>query len=181
MRVLELGKYKRTRIWIGSLPDAHYPSQQTLSLSLAANKELIREPRLAAVELLIVTGPRSLYGLLGGLLKSDATDRLCIDVSVSSPDERLFGDALTIADDEVRVGLPAEYAQAVLDGAKMAKEQLNLLAPGSLTINCAAHGVASSCEMIYKHLAAILVKLINTPSHELSDEDLVRLFPTTFN
>ncbi len=34
---------------------------------------------------------------------------------------------------------------------------------------------------VYKHLAAILVKLLNAASDEPSDDELVKLFPSTFS
>jgi hypothetical protein len=181
MRTLGLGKHRRARVWIGELPDAACPSIKTLTHAIAAGKERQDGLKLAAVELLIVTGPRSIYGLLGGQWKPDATGQLSVDVSVSAANERLLADSLAMKGDEVRVGLPAEYAKAVLAGVDMAKSELNALTAGKLSINCAAHGAIGSCEAVYKHLAAILVKLFNAASVEPSDDELVKLFPPTFS
>lgn len=137
--------------------------------------------RLAAVEVFVPLGPRSMYGLLGGKFKPDATGHLSIDVSVAAANERLLADNLAMKGDEVRVGLPAEYAQAVLAGVSLAKGDLNVLAAGRLSINCAAHSAIGSCAAVYKHLAAILVKLLNSAIVEPSDDELVELFPPSFS
>ena len=181
MRILELGKYRRARVWIGNLPDAACPSVKTLTHTIAAGGELQNGLRLAAIEVFVPLGPRSMYGLLGGQFEPDATGQLTIDVNVSTATERLFADSLTVKGDQVRVGLPAEYAQAVLAGVNLAHSEMDALASGKLSFNCAAHGAIGSCEAVYKHLAAVLVKLFNAASLELSDDELVKLFPPTFS
>ncbi len=122
-----------------------------------------------------------MYGLLGGQFESSATGHLSVDVNVSTANERLLVDSLAMKRDDVRVGLPAEYAKAVLAGVDLAKNELNALTAGKLSINCAAHGAIGSCEAIYKRLAVVLVKLFNVASREPSDDDLRKLFPPTFS
>lgn len=180
MRILELGKYRRARVWTGELPDVACPSIKTLTQTIAADKKLQNGLRLAAIEVFVPLGPRSMYGLLGGQFDPDATDQLRIDVNTSGANERLLADNLAMMGDEVRVGLPTEYAQAVLVGVDLAKSELSSVASGRLSINCGAHGAIGSCEAVYKHLAAILLKVLNTESLELSDEKLLNLFPRTF-
>lgn len=181
VRTFELGEYRRARVWLGDLPDASYSSITTLSHAIAAHEESQNELRLAAVEVFVPAGGRFMYGLLGGEWHPDPTGQLNINVSISSSNERLFDQSLAMKNDEVRVGLPAEYSQAVLAGIEFAKSELNELPSGKLSINCAAHGVVGSCEAVYKHLAAILVKLFNGVGVEPSNEDLVNLFPATFS
>jgi hypothetical protein len=181
MRTLELGKHRRARVWIGELPDATYPSLKTLTHTIATDRESLHGLRMAAIEVFVPLGPRSMYGLLGGRWQPGATDQLSVDVSVSATNERLLPDSLAMKGDEVRVGLPVEYAKAVLAGVDMAKSELSALTAGKLLINCAAHGTIGSCEAVYKHLAAILVKLLNAASDEPSDDELLKLFPSTFS
>ena len=181
MKTLELGKHRRARVWIGELPDTACPSVKILTHTIAADRKSQHGLRLAAIEVFVPLGPRSMYGLLGGQWKPDATGQLSVDVSVSAANERLFADSLAMKGDEVRVGLPAEYAKAVLAGVDMAKIELNEFMAGKLSINCAAHGAIGSCYAVYKHLATILVKLLNAASDEPSDDELVKLFPSTFS
>jgi hypothetical protein len=182
VRTLELGKDRRARVWLGELPDAACPTVRTLTHTIAAGRESQNFVELAAIEVFVPLGPRSMYGLLGGQMKPNAaSNNLRISVSVSAANERLLADSLAMRGDVVRVGLPAEYAQAVLAGVNLAKGELNALNAGRLSINRAAHGAIASCEAVYKHLAAILVKLFNAVSLEPSDDELVKLFPPTFS
>ena len=181
VRVLKLGKYGRARVWIRELPGAAYPSAKTFTHAVAAVASSENKLMLAAVEVFVPVGPRSMYGLLGGQWTSGTTNQLSVDVSIAAADGQLFSDNLAGKGDEVRVGLPAEYAQAVLAGVDLAKSEMNTLAAGKLSINCAAHGAIGSCEAVYKHLAVILVKLLNAASVEPSDDELVKLFPPTFS
>ena len=180
MRTLELGKHRQARFWIGEHPDVACPSVKTLTHTIAADRESQNGLRLAAIEVFVHLGPRTMYGLLGGQWKPDATGQLSIEVNISAANERLLADSLALKGDEVRVGLPAEYAKAVLVGVDAAKKEMNVLTAGKLSINCAAHGAIGSCEAVYTHLAAMLVKLFNAGSLEPSDDELAKLFPPTF-
>ncbi len=180
MRILDLGKERRARVWIGDHPDSDYPSQRTLSHSVTAGKKPYNQAKVGVVEVLVPLGGRFKYGLLGGILRPAPTDVLSIELNVSSPGERLFINSLAKEIDEVRVGLPEEYAEAVLSGVDVAKEQLNALAPGSLSICYAAHGAVGSSRVIFKHLATILVKILNSECVDLSDAELLKLFPASF-
>lgn len=181
MRILELGKSRRARVWIGELPDAVCPSVRTLTHTIAADRESQNGLRLAAIEVFVPLGPRSMYGLLGGQFKPDATGQLSVDVDISAADGRLFAGSLAMKGDEVRVGLPAEYTKGVLVGADLAKSEMSTLTAGKLSINCAAHGAIGSCEAVYKHLAVILIKLFNVADLEPPDDELIKLFPPMFN
>ena len=178
MRTLELGKYRRARVWIGDLPHVAYAAQKTLIQNFVANRHLIYEPRETAVEILVPLGARSMYGLLGGRYVYDSTSELRVEVSLSSATERPFPESLATSTDEVRIGLPAEYGAAVLAGIEIAENDAPLTA-GRFFVDHAAHGTVGSCIAIYKHLSAVLVKLFNL-KEEPSDSDLVALFPTEF-
>jgi hypothetical protein len=166
---------------MGELPDAACPSIKTLTHFAAAKAQSSSGLRLAAIEVFVPLGPRSMYGLLGGEWQPDQSNQFGVEVNVSAANERLFADSLALKGDEVRVGLPAEYANAVVVGVDLAKDQLSVLPSGKLFINRAAHGAIGSCEAVYKHLAAVLVKLISSAEIERSDEGLVKFFPVTFS
>jgi hypothetical protein len=182
MRTLKLGKYRRARVWIGELPDTAYPAISVIKHSVQANGIAPKGLVLAAIEDCVpVTARGELYGLLGGTFEPDTTDALRVDVCASTANERLLLDNLSIKNDEVRVGLPAEYVQGVVSGVSLARAELKTLFAGKLTIHCAAHGAIGSCNSFYRYLTAILLKLINSPNHEPSDAELVKMFETPIN
>jgi hypothetical protein len=182
MRTPSIGAFRQARVWIGELPDAIYPPVDTLTHVVAAGRLPIRNGlTLATVEVFVPLGGRALYGLLGGRLKPTKGSHLSVQLSVSAPNEHSFPDSLAEKVDDVRVGLPAEYVQGVFDGIDLAKGELNTVAAGKLFIDCAAHGAIGSSSAIFKHLAAVLVKLFNIAQAESSDEELAKLFPSTFS
>src|SRR5436190_1104820 len=66
---IELGRHRRARIWLGSLPDAAYRSPGKLARSWVASLAPPVANRSAAVELLVPKGGRFTYGLLGGRIR----------------------------------------------------------------------------------------------------------------
>lgn len=180
MRTLDIGKHRQVRIWMGELPDAAYPVMRTLSYSVAAGKAPYNQPRVAAVEAFVPVGGRAHYGLLGGVFRPAPSDALNIELGISSETERRFVDSLAQRTDEVRVGLPNEYVSGVKAGIELAKAELKTLAPGTLVINHAAHGAVGSCTTIYKHVASILVKVLDVGCLDLADGELRALLPETF-
>lgn len=181
MRVLNLGKFRRARVWIGDLPDATYRPLNTVKCSMAANSNVADGPRLAAIELLVPQGAHSMYGMLGGEFEPDSGASFDVEVCLSSASEPVFANGLANQTDEVRMGLPSEYIEGVCSGIALAKGELDRLLAGKLRVNCAAHGAVGSCEAVFKHLAAILVKLFNLKNQVPSDSELIKLFPSTFD
>jgi hypothetical protein len=181
MRIIDLGRYRRARVWIGEVPDAAYRSIDIAKCSMLAGTNIRDGLRLAAIEVSVPVGAHSMYGLLGGEFNPESTDRLDVEVRVASAVGHLLAANLAGQGDEVRVGLPAEYTEAVLSGIALAKGELGRLVPGRLLINRAAHGAVGSCEAVFKHLAAALVKLFNIEGQSPSDSELVSLFPSTFS
>jgi|HubBroStandDraft_5_1064220.scaffolds.fasta_scaffold151810_2 hypothetical protein len=181
MRILELGKHRRARVWIGELPNVMYTSSETLTQSIVADRKAHRWLKLAAVEVFVPLGPRSMYGLLGGGFEAGTEDNLNVDVNISGENGQTYSNSLAATGDEVRVGLPAEYAKAVITGVEFTKNELNSIVAGKITINGAAYGTIGSCDAVFKHLTVILVKLFNLTNLEPSDDELIKLFPLTFS
>ena len=180
MRRLTLNALAVARVWIGSLPDAVYPGSDQLKRTLTAQGQAVEHERLAAIELRVPRGGHTIYGLLGGRLTPLGADRLDIAVWTVEATERLLVDPHPLVHEQVHVGLPSYLAVGVLEGIGQMSQQGEPLRPGSLVLNCAAYAVVSSCAMVYKHLTTILVSLLSAPSMDLSDEELVGLFPQRF-
>jgi hypothetical protein len=181
MKTLEFGKHRRARFWVETLPDVVYPFQSTVMRTFSATAESYEVQRAIAVEIYVPVGPRALYGLLGGRLSPGSSGVLRVEVGISSPSQRLLPDSLAVNSDEVRVGLPAEYAQSVFDGVSLAQSQLITTVAGHLVIDRAAHGAVGSCPLIYRHIAAILVKMLNAKNFSFSEEDLLGVLPASFS
>lgn len=176
MKILDLGRFRRAHVWVGDLPNATYEPKSMISHTLAAGGRSGVAKRLAAVELFVPLGARSMYGLIGGEFHP-GEGGLMIQVNVSSHSERHLTDSLASNVDDVRVGLPDEYVSAVFSGINAARSELGEIASGNLFINHAAHGVMCSSPAIYESLAIVLMKIFNIASLDISDSELIGLFP----
>jgi hypothetical protein len=168
---LNLDRYKKARVWVGELPELSYDVLQVEERRLAAQGGMLAEVRCAAVELLIPTGPRSLYGALGATFSPGITGQLLVQVATSAEDGELVASALTGRLDEVHIGLPQEYAGAVLEGA-VNTEEIHLLGPGILRFDHAAHGYVSSAQVIFRRVARTVVRLLCLDEGAASEGDL---------
>jgi hypothetical protein len=120
VRILDLGKHRKARIWLGTLPHAVFSPSETIHYAIPARGQLREDPRLAAIEWLVPLGPRFMYGLLGGDFTSNLNDSFQVEVCTSVEDGPHFSNSLANQIDEARVGFPAEYAPAVSLGVDLA-------------------------------------------------------------
>ncbi|NJK91118.1 MAG: hypothetical protein HC904_04360 [Blastochloris sp.] len=174
MRRVDLGKYRKARIWLNELPDASCPTGVTQEISVSAKGESVMAKR-AAVEVFVPLGPRSMYGLLGGEFTPSTTGQLNVTIISSAANGKSLSESLASSSDQVRVGLPREYCEAVKEGIRLAQAELSP-ASGELVINYAAHGEIGSCAAVFKHLAAVLVRLVNSKSLNLTDDEIASFF-----
>ncbi|MCT7961005.1 hypothetical protein NG791_09990 [Laspinema sp. D1] len=122
--------------------------------------------------MIIPSGGRALYGLLGGGFLPDRSGELVVKVAVSKKDELEMPESLASKFDTVYRGLPGEYADSVLDGIVDAGE---ILGSGLLLCNCAAHSPVGSSPWMFRQLALIWVRLIASQTESVSEEELTRL------
>jgi len=172
---VELSHLRRGRVWIGELPDVSYISISAVNLNCDASRSIQEEIRVGAVEVLIPTGGRYLYGLVGGTFRADVTGKFCADVGISAPDLGVWEDSLASRVDRVHKGLLQEYAPAVIRGLE--QENGNLTS-GYINVNCAAHAEVGSAQVVFKYLGAALWRLFGLADAAPSKQQLVDLFPT---
>lgn len=180
MRQLDLGRHRKARVWFdASAVPAYTPSAEVVRV-VAATPGSLRDDRTAAVELFVPAGGRFLHGLLGGHFIPDQSDRLSIAASVTNGEQTDLTSSLAGGLDSVRVGLPATYADAAIRAIVDLQSESHFQS-GHLAINQAAHGDAGSSPLVFKHLAIVLTKLLNLTQRELSDDDLLRIFPDRYD
>lgn len=81
---VELSHLRRGRVWIGELPDVSYIPISAVSLNCDASRSVREGIRVGAVEVLIPTGPRYSYGLVGGTFRADVTGKFRVDVDIGT-------------------------------------------------------------------------------------------------
>ena len=166
----------RARVWLGELPRARFEPSHTVEHILNGTLPAGRGSRMAAVELLRNVSTFRPYGLLGAEMKPDCGGSVHIQICTSSESGELYTDTIFPDPGRVRIGLPAELVNFVLQGVSAADEHLGGLKPGTIAFNCAAYEPVGSNGNMYKHLSNILVQLLNSDTETLSEQSLTELF-----
>lgn len=117
---------------------------------------------MAGVELRIDHGPRSSYALLGGEIEGGRADVLQVVVSLADAG-RPFPGSLALAPDDVRVGLPDEYATAVLAGVAHVAELTGVPTAATLRFRCAAHALVGSSPAAFQRASELVLRLLAAP------------------
>jgi len=175
MKSINLNNFRKARLWINELPDATYQPSSMVIRSVPVKSRGLAKVRSGAVELFVPLGARSTYGLVGGYFEPVEGDSLSVEIYLSSSSERMLSDNLAGLNDEVHVGLPAEYFGGVVAGIDAACSRIDSVATGKLVINCAAHGLMGSSEAIYSEVAAALVNLFHFGDASMTDSELIAL------
>jgi hypothetical protein len=172
MKSFKLGVHGKARVWIDEPSGAKYVATgvETRVVCGSQPTDGKRASRRIAVELWLPRGARSEYGLLGGYFAADTSARVTIALGVSGSTGERFRDSLGAATDDVRTGLPEEYANEVLAvAATLVTERLG---SGRLTIDEAAHGIVGSSRNLFGRLIRLVVRFLDDRI-DLSDDVLL--------
>jgi len=180
VKLLDLGRHSKARIWFDDSAVPAYVQDTEIVRVVAAKPGSIRESRAAAIELFVPLGGRFLYGMLGGRFTPDSSQYLSVAASVTSSEQPAFTRSLAENLDQVRVGLPAPYAEAIIEVIADMQPALTL-ASGHLALNRAAHGDIGSSSLVFEHLVIALMKLFNIDSSEPQNAELLRIFPERYD
>lgn len=172
IKELQLGRHRKARIWIDELPDANIRAVSAHKASLPINGTA-PNVRFIACELYVPLGPRSLYGLLGCELSPTTGQTSEVTIDEALGDGALFKNSLRGTYEAVNFGLPGEYVPAVINALKGA----SIIPKTNMRFSCAAHGPISSAPVVFKHLANLLLRLSQLDLSQISDAELVGLFP----
>lgn len=162
--------FKKARLWTETVPEYRYIGPVHRCSIIPSHGSRL-PARGVAVELLIPVGPRSLYAALGAEFVPSSGHELEVRVLRSKDPGQVISWALASAVDEVRSGLPLEFADVVAEATQVAPDLVRLGA-GTLTINQAAYGVVSSNKSTFKRLAVAVVCLLGL--EDLPDESTLR-------
>ena len=171
MITLDWGPVREARYWQEIVAAAVYPPIRRIEHVIDATTACIPR-RDGTLEVLVPTGARSLYGLLGGTYEPHKRGALHIVVNVGAPKGTIFPDSLASGLDEVHVGLPEEYSKAVLESLVEAQLEGHLVPSGTFTIVCAAHGLVGSSSDFFGRLAWGLIRGIESQSVNPSELSL---------
>ena len=171
MHEFELSRDRRARVWLDEAPAAHFAASSTTTFRVMPKAVIKASWSIVAVELRIPHGPVAPYALLGAeCLASEGSDlQVVLLISSNGPP---YLNSLALMPDDVRVGLPAEYANAVKRGVESVATSGGAPTSTSLRVRWAAHGLVGSSPRIFETVSGLLVQLMTLPLNA-SKQDIV--------
>ena len=132
-------------------------------------------------EFRIRTGPRDIFGLLGAEFVPSDADTLEVEILCSEDTTAPFEGSLSDGVDRACLGLPEEYANAIVSAITTQPGDAALkLGSGRLRFDCAAHGEVGSSQFGFSRLTGILLELLAVEDAGTSPESLSAIFERTF-
>jgi hypothetical protein len=165
---------RQARVWLRETPNWTYEAETVLTGEQQATEVHLRESRYVAVELLVPAGARAHYGGLGATFVPSSAKLLAIEVPVSSTEGPAIPESLANQVDSVHVGLPGEYAKAILESMTSA-HAAQLLPGGTVRVCGALHGVAGSSPWFFQVLSRVALTLLKVDIERPSETDLIAL------
>jgi hypothetical protein len=171
MKALQLTPLAKVRIWCGR---ATHGSVFKGSVTRRVDGAPEATPGLSSValEAFVPRGARAEYGLLGFTFEASAVKDLDVEVQYSEGQGDSWPESLAKQIDDVRLGLPREYANRVLDAASAFATRL--LPPGRLKVVEAAHGLVGSSGEVFRRLTIGALSLLQA-GHRADDEVIALL------
>jgi hypothetical protein len=136
-----------------------YRCEEELVAALPEISGSVLKNRCVIVEWLSPRGGHFLYGLLGGFAEPVGAAFGEVRVAVGERDGPPLEGTLVDALDRVHVGLPKDYAAAILTSA-MAAVAKAPLSPSTIRFDEAVYGEVGSSEIVFERLATLVVRLM---------------------
>jgi len=170
---IDCGKWARARLWRNELPFRIAATREPIAV-LSTSEPILRhhESSECALEVLWPTGGRSLYGLLGASFVPAPGQSLSVETCAE--ESREYEMSMALLTDNVKIGLPLMYVDAVRKGISASRNLADQLGPGNLSFSCAAHGEAGSGPIVFYALCRVIVELLTRQMHQ-SDAEICSL------
>ncbi|MBI2687422.1 MAG: hypothetical protein HYX27_14005 [Acidobacteria bacterium] len=172
---IKLSEFRTCRLWRDELPDVSELGEKIWRSSLEPDTLSGETVSMGGIELFFVTGPKSLYALLGGQIEPGGLPSGQVVIRYGSTGTNLYTEALASDYEVVRSGLPEEYLESVVAGIRTGLDEMAGKLRGRLTIHVAAYSDIGSCRAIFEHAAAVLVRLLICPELFEKDDQLKSL------
>ncbi|XXY54997.1 hypothetical protein WME91_28095 [Sorangium sp. So ce269] len=163
----------KARVWVSGSATSGVEFTDVVSRSFVAARIGAPEHPVVTVEALVPRGPLAEYGLLGLAYQSTTSESYRIEVGYSNNEGMRWDGSLAATIDDVRLGLPEEYSQAIFQALSSAVA--TKLSPGVLRLAEAAHGAIGSSPNFFAKLAFAAAELMFVDVSDASDELLGKL------
>jgi hypothetical protein len=172
MLEIELGKYRRARLWINDIPEScRIPSSELAANLVSKERDMDMATRGIALELYIPLGGRLVYGLLGAEFIKNDSDSLSVDLYPSISRFKKYNDALCGAIDDAYVGLPEFCTKVVRTETQKYLENCTNKPSGKLIYNCSAYSEVGTNQDVFQKLTIIVCRFLFSDCNFLDEED----------
>lgn len=177
MRDIKLSGFGKARVWFSERVTPSFPCELTIQAEASAFAARALQTDRICVEAFVPRGGRVEYGLLGLAFDGDPAGRLRVEVGWSHAEGPSWKGSLVSGIDEVRLGLPEEYAIAVL--RSLASTADGRFPSGTVRVCECAHGLAGSSATFFALLGHAVAELMLLDGTELTDDRLMSLLSST--
>jgi hypothetical protein len=168
-RSFELSHHRWANVWPDEALPAAYTVSSVVRKVLRPTVAIDEGRMIAGVEVRIPHGLIAPYALLGAELVEAEVDGLEVIVFVNEVGA-WFPESLAGQSGDVKIGLPDEYANAVINGVAKAAEAVGAPARRKLRFGRAAHGVVNSPHWVFEKASGIVLRLLMLPAVDLDDQ-----------
>ncbi|MBD2385906.1 hypothetical protein [Cylindrospermum sp. FACHB-282] len=170
MKQLDLGLTGKARIWKDE--NFNYPwNFRPIYPAVDERRETINNhaksgslsKKQVMLERLVPLGARFLYGCLGAIFEPNNSDKLVLNVVISTELEREVNFSLATSLDVVRVGIPEEYANSVFIGAKSKLQEpaiSDIFGSGEVYFKWGTFGEIGSSRAFFHDLACAVIEVM---------------------
>ncbi|TAF02394.1 MAG: hypothetical protein EAZ77_18945 [Nostocales cyanobacterium] len=171
-KVLDLGCSGKARIWNNegfyfpgySQSPVFYPVLEERIEVIDENANISPfSAREVMIEIIVPLGARFLYGCLGAMFSPNDSGKLVLKVAVSTDVEREVKSSLASLLDTVRVGIPEEYANSVLEGSKSKLQEpgiSKIFGSGEIAFKWGTFGEIGSSRAFFRDLAYTVIEVM---------------------
>lgn len=172
MKIVQLTPTARARVWFGAGIPEFSPSGTVRAAVEGEPSVAVAIPYLT-LEALVARGARAEYGLVGVRFDTATDTLLRVEVPYSGENGQSWSASLGSAVDDVHLGLPREYADAILDAVVVYAARR--FPPGTIKIVQAAHGLVGSNARFFRTLATCVLELMENDYHRSDDQTITLL------
>ncbi|TXK85755.1 hypothetical protein [Paenibacillus sp. N3.4] len=135
-------KNNKIRLWINSYEAIHFNVIDSFEHTIKPNKPIILNSKISIVVELLKYKNASNYALLGATFIPFEDGVLRVKGLVGKDTGEALLDNIAFSNDEVQVGIPVEYSQAILNTTLRHGYNSDSLPTGTLFFNFGAHATA---------------------------------------
>jgi hypothetical protein len=168
--MIEILNRPHSRVWLDEHPSIKFRTIREITTTLTAEPRL-KLARRAGVEVSAARDVSS-YALICGDFIPDDHGPCFVRLPVSDDSGMVLPWSLLGRYDEVRAGLPEEFAQHVLDAGSSAAE---LLGSGVLTLAPAAYCAGRSSQWIFSRVTSALIEIMALIPETVTSETLAEI------